>query len=75
MVYDKVFEKKSSLGPTRNFLFFLIREIVHVAKILQRSFLSVESRHITGQVSKSPKMYDPLQNSDVAENKENTFRR
>ena len=45
------------------------------SKNSQRSFLSLESRHITGQVSKSPKMSDRPQNSDVAENKENTFRR
>ena len=52
---------------------FLIWEVVHVAKNSQRSFLSLESRHITGQVSKSPKMSDRPQNSDVAENKENTY--
>ena len=71
--YDKVFKTKSSLEQNRYLLFFLIWEFVHVAKYLQRSFLSFESRHITGQVSKSPKMSEPPQNSDVAENEKRRF--
>ena len=77
-VYDIqyiIYKTTWSINQIRYMIKFLIWEVVHVAKNSQRSFLSFESRHIIGQVSKSPKMSEGPQNSDVAENKENTFRR